>query len=340
MVAGEKVGSIGRNILILRHRLKMTQAEFIDMFLKKEDGTPMFSVAKLSNIETKGNNDEKRVSEIVSEKMGIRSTVFRLEPAEFEKSIDGFLSTHDTESTLMLPYREGLPMNRQSYSGSILETLSDYLAKNITSGKLHAGDRLPGDRTLAELTGISQSAVREALKVLSAIGVVNILPDSGVYLAKNTREIFTLPFSWTILLSTDSNQNVYQLRMLLEREMVRLATEKRSEDSFDRIRTVIEREEEMLMEENYGELYKCDAEFHMDIAYCAGNEILTNLLYTCRKILSFLNALGMSTLTQIQEMHAERSALFYAMERGESEEAQRLIVEHLQRAEQRYRGRK
>lgn len=336
MTAGKEVGCIGRNLLILRHRLKMTQAEFISRFLEKEDGTPMFSVAKLSNIETKGNNDAERVAEIVSEGLGIRSTVFQLEPEEFEKSIDGFLDHTDTENALTLPHQEESSTNRQSYSGSTLEALSDYLAENITFGALHAGDRLPSDRTLAELTGVSRSAVREALKVLSAVGVVSILPGSGVYLAKNTREIFTLPFSWTILLSSDDNRSVYQLRMLLEREMVRLATERRGTELFGRIGAVIEREEELLEREDYGELYHCDTEFHMSIAYCAGNGILTDLLYTCRKILSFLNALGVSELAQFKEMHQEHSALFCAMERGEIEEAQRLIAEHLYRAEQRY----
>lgn len=174
--------------------------------------------------------------------------------------------------------------------------------------------------------------------MLGAIGVVNILPGSGVYLAKSTREIFTLPFSWTILLSTDSNQNVYQLRALLEREAVRLAMERRGEAAFEKIRAVVEREGEMLEKGDYGTLYRCDMEFHMSIASCAGNELLTNLLYTCRKILAFLNALGMSTASQIQEMRREHAALFHAMEQGESERAQELIVEHLRRAERRYQG--
>ena len=338
MMAGREPGSIGRNILLLRHRLKMTQAEFIDMFLKKEDGAPMFSVAKLSNIETKGSSDEERVAQIIAEKLGIQPSVFQRSPEGFERSIDGLLVHSEAENAWMRFSEEEPARSRLSYSSSILEVLSDYLAENITAGKLHAGDQLPEDRTLAELTGVSRSAVREALKVLGAIGVVNILPGSGVYLAKSTREIFTLPFSWTILLSTDSNQNVYQLRALLEREAVRLAMERRGEAAFEKIRAVVEREGEMLEKGDYGALYRCDMEFHMSIASCAGNELLTNLLYTCRKILAFLNALGMSTASQIQEMRREHAALFHAMEQGESERAQELIVEHLRRAERRYQG--
>lgn len=332
--------SIGGNILILRHRIKMTQAEFIDMFLKKGDGKPMFSVAKLSNLETKGGKDEERVAQVIAERLGLDASVFQMDPVEFERHVDDFLD-HARADRVMVPlHPERYTMGKTTYSGSVLEALSDYLAENITSGRLHAGDRLPGDRTLAELTGVSRSAVREALKVLGAIGVVNILPGSGVYLAKNTREIFTLPFSWTILLSKDSNQDIYQLRTLIERETVRLATEKRKESSFTPIRIAIAREARMLKSENYAEMYRCDTDFHMNIAYCAGNDVLTDLLVTCRKILSFLNAMGMSTAPQIQEMHCEHEALFKAMEQGESETAQRLVEEHMQRSAMRYMGRK
>ena len=61
---------IGENLLTLRHRMKMTQSEFIDMFFKDEEGTPLLSVAKLSNLETKGNRDEEMLAEKVAGKLG------------------------------------------------------------------------------------------------------------------------------------------------------------------------------------------------------------------------------------------------------------------------------
>lgn len=329
---------LGRNILTLRHRLKMTQSEFIKMFFRNSDGTPMFSVAKLSNIETKGCSDPEQITRVLSEKLGIHPSVFQLRPGEFDSVIDSLLKNEDSVTEIHFFPSEESTTVRQTYSSNILEALSDYIAKNITSGKLHAGDRLPGDRTLAELLGVSRSAVREALKVLSAIGVVTILPGSGVYLAKNTRDIFTLPFSWTTLLSADSNNNIYELRVLIERETVRLATELHHDQVTNFLRPLIEYEGAMLEAENYVEIHKCDTNFHMGIASCAGNELLTDLLFICRKILSFLNALGTSTPSQIRELHTEHSSVFHAIERGESETAQNLIVEHLKRAEQRYMG--
>lgn len=136
MMAGREPGSIGRNILLLRHRLKMTQAEFIDMFLKKEDGAPMFSVAKLSNIETKGSSDEERVAQIIAEKLGIQPSVFQRSPEGFERSIDGLLVHSEAENAWMRFSEEEPARSRLSYSSSILEVLSDYLAENITAGKL------------------------------------------------------------------------------------------------------------------------------------------------------------------------------------------------------------
>ncbi len=330
--------AIGENLLTFRRRLKMTQSEFIEMFLTDEAGKPILSVAKLSNIETKGNRDEERIAQIVSDKLGIDSAIFQMDSSNFEQNIDIFLDKSRSKSILMPAWSSEHTAKKLTYSNSLLEVLSDFLAENISTGKLRAGDRLPGDRTLAELLGISRSAVREALKVLSAVGVVDILPGSGVYLVKNTQEIFTLSLSWTFLLSADSNQSVYQLRTVLERETVRIATQKREEASFIPIQEAIQREARALEKKKYCEFIKCDADFHMGIARCADNEIFGNLLFTCRKILSLLNTFGTSTIGQMQEIHREHSEVCGAMERGDSELAQNLIEKHLQSAALRYRS--
>lgn len=82
---------IGENLLTLRHRMKMTQSEFIDMFFKDEEGTPMLSVAKLSNLETKGNRDEEMLAEKVAGKLSLDPALFSLSPDDFAKNIDVFM---------------------------------------------------------------------------------------------------------------------------------------------------------------------------------------------------------------------------------------------------------
>ncbi len=328
---------IGKNLLTLRHRMKMTQGEFIQMFLQDEEGKPLLSVAKLSNLENRGNRDEKMLAEKVANRLSLPPAIFGLAPDEFAKNIDVFMEKFRPP----LPAGAGpRPTGRENNLDIVVEAISDYLAENITAGKLQPGSRLPGDRDFAEMLRLSRSSVREALKVLSALGVIHILPGSGMYLAGDAREIFTLPFSWSFLLSTDSNQNVYQLRRILERETVRIATQKRSEPAFAPVREAAAREKKLLEEGDFAEFLRCDQEFHMAIAACAGNEILYNLLLTCRKILAFLNARGMSALAQMLQVQREHEALYRAMEEGDAEKAERLLVEHLERSEERYQARR
>ena len=168
---------IGENLLTLRHRMKMTQSEFIDMFFKDEEGTPMLSVAKLSNLETKGNRDEEMLAEKVAGKLSLDPALFSLSPDDFAKNIDVFMEKANPQLPVGI---EPKAISRGSYIDSVVEALSDYLVGNISSGKLQPGSRLPSDRAFAEMLGLSRSSVREALKVLSAMGIIHILPGSGM----------------------------------------------------------------------------------------------------------------------------------------------------------------
>ena len=111
---------LGRNILTLRHRLKMTQSEFIKVFFRNPDGSPMFSVAKLSNIETKGCSDPEQITNVLSEKLEIPPSVFHLRPVEFSSVIDSLLKDENSVSKIHFFPSEDSPTVRQTYSSNIV----------------------------------------------------------------------------------------------------------------------------------------------------------------------------------------------------------------------------
>ena len=65
------------------------------------------------------------------------------------------------------------------------QLIVDQIKNMILSGKLKIGDKLPPERELAELYKVSRTSVREALKALEAIGVLEIRQGGGIYIVND-----------------------------------------------------------------------------------------------------------------------------------------------------------
>ena len=86
------------------------------------------------------------------------------------------MSTPDTNLTLPLPARAmGNPSRRP-----VAEHIARRLSELFESGELQPGDRLPPERRLAEVFGVSRGSVREAIKALAEAGVLESRPGSGI----------------------------------------------------------------------------------------------------------------------------------------------------------------
>lgn len=93
----------------------------------------------------------------------------------------------------------------------------------IRDNALNEGDRLPTERELAETFGVSRSVVREAIKVLSAQGLVEARQGSGLYVRNRPIESVTRAIVLSVSPDLDSVENLFEFRRLLEVDAARLA---------------------------------------------------------------------------------------------------------------------
>ena len=186
---------IRENLLHLRRRLMLSQGEFIEKYLSKEDGTPLLSVSKLSNIETKGGKDTEKYAEIIAAQLSMDPALFQLTPDAFAKNIDVFIEKQVRSASGDNLSDLAQMVQKTSYVETLVRVISDYLTDNLISGALKPGDKLPSDRNLAVMFGVGRTAIREALKVLSVLGLFRILPAQGTFVASNSTNFFMSPFS-------------------------------------------------------------------------------------------------------------------------------------------------
>ena len=98
---------------------------------------------------------------------------------------------------------------------SVFDEVSDRLVRFIISQGLRPGDKLPPERELGAQLQVGRSSIREAIKALSAIGVVEVSPR-GMAVGRGDASLLTKPLTWGLLMTTQTAQEVVDARAVVE----------------------------------------------------------------------------------------------------------------------------
>jgi GntR family transcriptional repressor for pyruvate dehydrogenase complex len=128
------------------------------------------------------------------------------------------------------------PMSRQKVADQILSALRT----EIVTGTLPRGSRLPAERDLAEQFGVSGPTVREAIRGLSALGLVEVRHGSGAYVAPNVDSIVAVSLGTLVQLEDVGVEDLIRLLSVLHGYAGRLAVERASEEDLARLRAAAE----------------------------------------------------------------------------------------------------
>lgn len=163
----------------------------------------------------------------------------------------------------------------------------DQIQDRVRQGDLVPGQRLPTERDLGESFGVSRAVVREALKVLSAIGLVEARQGSGNYIASNPVPSITRALILSATPQEESLLALFELREPLESLAARLAAERRT----DAQAAAMAQAAEMTVESgttNDLKLFSVgDLALHGGIFAAADNPYLTSVSSAVREILSY-----------------------------------------------------
>lgn len=148
---------------------------------------------------------------------------------------------------------------------------------------MRPGDRLPGERALAESLGVGRSAVREAISALEVLGIVETRAGSGTYLRSGTSELLPSTLSWSLLLDQDRTSELTVVRSALERSAAELAAAERTDEQARELLDLVQRQRDAVDDpERYVE---ADIAFHRELALISGNKLLSEILSTTRTLL-------------------------------------------------------
>lgn len=146
----------------------------------------------------------------------------------------------------------------------------------ILNGELRAGDRLPPEMELAERLGLSRNSLREAVKALEVIKVLDVRRGDGTYVTSLEPQLLTEALSFIVDLHHDSSVlEVFEVRRILEPAAAALAAARITSDQLAALQQAMESATATTPVED---LVVHDLRFHAIIAEAAGNAYLASLL--------------------------------------------------------------
>lgn len=163
---------------------------------------------------------------------------------------------------------------------SAVETALHGLRTLIADGSLQPGDKLPSEGELSERLGVSRGSVREAIRTLSALGVVETRRGAGTYVGELRAADMIQTLTLTVgLLPLESILELFELRRVLEAHAVALSAARCDEATIAGLGDLLDRLE---ASEDEDEQSALDHEFHMGIARLCGNESLVSMVSVLR----------------------------------------------------------
>lgn len=205
-------------------------------------------------------------------------------------------------------------VNRKA--ASLRQSVIENIRAAIALGHYQPGQRLP-ERDLCQLTGVSRTLVREALRQLETEGLISVIPHRGPFVARITPK---------------DAQDIYQVRAELEGLASELFAQKASDAQLRAVRQAFED-----LKAAYGQtepLGRLEAKnrFYECLIKGSGNEALGSSLQLLNSRIMLLRATSLQAEGRLQDSLAELEELMEALSRREPERARAASVKHVRNA--------
>lgn len=175
----------------------------------------------------------------------------------------------------------GQPINRES----VVNIVVNKIKEKLLLGELKPGDRLPSENELSEKFGVGRPSIREAIKMLKALGVVEIRHGDGTYIANCINADAISPLIFSLILQPGRGKDLLELRHIFEVGYTRLAVERLDEEDIVNIENALKKHEDAVASGRVEELGEREMEFHLSILNATKNPLVIRIGVTILELL-------------------------------------------------------
>lgn len=156
---------------------------------------------------------------------------------------------------------------------SLAQEVSNKLIELIDTGYYKLNDKLPIESELMAIHGVGRSTVREAVKILSNMGLLSVKQGKGTFVESLTSREDSIKSR----LQRTTNEELYELRQALELKTIQKAAVNRTENNIKNIVFFLEKRKHAIISRNWQVCKEAEGEFYIEIAEACGNEFLRDL---------------------------------------------------------------
>jgi GntR family transcriptional repressor for pyruvate dehydrogenase complex len=218
--------------------------------------------------------------------------------------------------------------------GTSSEEVVTNLREMIHRGELRSGDRLPPERDLAKLLGVSRPTLRMALRSLSAVGVLRSRQGAGTFVVQDDEppSLDSGPLRLMASLRGFSSAEMFEARRALEMVVAGLAAERATGEQ---MASMAEELAGMYASLDEPEQYLVhDMRFHQMVAAASGNRILTALMNMVATILLDVRSKTVKRAKDLKESAEMHRQIYRAIRDRDPEAARSAMRDHLVRAQE------
>jgi GntR family transcriptional repressor for pyruvate dehydrogenase complex len=216
-------------------------------------------------------------------------------------------------------------------STRIYEEIVRQIKQMIAEGRLKSGDQLPPERELADKFVVSRTSVREALRALESLGLVEIRPGEGTFVREISVEALIEPLALVLASQREAIGELFEARRLIEPAIAALAARRATPDELQDMERILGEQAREIAAGRTG--LPQDAQFHAAIASAARNQAVTRVVHAIMDLLTQSREESLNTPGRPQRSHQDHRRVLDAIRRRDETGAANAMRDHVSAVE-------
>jgi len=212
----------------------------------------------------------------------------------------------------------------------VYQKVIEQIGEMIKNGYLKKGDKLPPERELVEQLGVSRTSIREAVRVLEILGVIESRQGEGNFVTDRLDDTFFQPLSLAFMLRDSDPIEILEIRKIMEVGIAGLAAQRITDNDLKKLKEIIEKFKKCDSEKINATL---DKEFHY-IIIGASNNYLAKDIYTTISLLFDQFIIGARKEIMKEKKNqaillSQHEEIYHAIEKRDPKMAEEAMKKHL-----------